>query len=238
LKLFDQIYLRAAVATICLGNIATASAGDGLIGEVSGNLSLTSDYVFRGYTQTNEDPAVQGGLDWNSGEGFHVGVWGSTVNFKDSDEASTEFDLSAGFAGETEGFSYDIGFIYYLYPGADSALNYNFWEFYSSTDYDFGPAAISVGLAYTSDNFGSTGNGLYLQSGITVPLGEVVSINANLNYYDVDTSFGEDYVDWNIGGTISTKWLDASLTYLDTDITAGCQNVCESRIVFSISRSF
>lgn len=226
------------IAGLSIGIAAPASAQDSdLPGEFSGNVTLTSDYVFRGYTQTNQDPAIQGGLDWDSGAGFYVGTWGSNVNFGDGDEASVELDIYGGYAGEIDGFSYDVGFIYYWYPGATSALNYDFWEVYGSLGYDFGPAAVSFGLAYTPENFGDTNDGLYFQSGISVPVTDMFSVDANLNYYDVDPTFGEDYVDWNVGATLSLEWFDADLRYIDTDID-NCTGVCDSRVVFSVSRSF
>lgn len=226
------------LAGFSFGMTAPASAQDSkLPGEVSGNVTLTSDYVFRGFTQANEDPAIQGGLDWDSGAGFYLGTWGSNVNFGDGDEASVELDVYGGYAGEIDGFSYDVGFLYYWYPGAASALSYDFWEVYGSVGYDFGPAAVSFGLAYTPDNFGGTDDGLYFQGGISVPLGDMFSMDANLNYSDVDPAFGDDYFDWNVGATASFEWFDADLRYIDTDIS-GCTGVCDSRVVFSVSRSF
>ncbi|MFL2771926.1 MAG: TorF family putative porin [Rhodospirillaceae bacterium] len=206
-------------------------------GEFSGNVTLTSDYVFRGFTQANEDPAIQGGLDWDSGAGFYAGTWASNVNFGDGDEASIEIDLYGGYTGEVENFSYDIGFLYYLYPGAAGVLNYDFWEVYGSIGYDLGLAAVSFGLAYSPENFGETDDGLYFQSGISVPLSDQFSIDVNLNYYDVDPAFGEDYLDWSVGGTLSFDGFDIDLRYVDTDIS-NCAGVCDGRAVFSISRTF
>ncbi len=226
--------LAAGLTSVSLPALAQDS---GLPGEFSGNVAITSDYVFRGFTQTNEDPAIQGGLDWDSGAGFYLGTWGSNVNFGDGDEASVEFDVYGGYAGEVEGFSYDVGFIYYWYPGAAGALNYDFWEAYGSIGYDFGPAAVSFGLAYTPENFGDTNDGFYYQSGISVPVTDMFSVDANLNYYDVDPAFGANYYDWNVGATLSLEWFDADLRYIDTDIS-NCTGVCDSRVVFSVSRSF
>ena len=104
-------------------------------------------YVFRGFSQTLEEPTLQGGLDWDSGVGVYVGMWGSNVNFGDGDNAHVEMDFYAGYAGEIDAFSYDVGFLYYLYPGAASSLNYDFWEAYGSVGYDFGPASASAGIA-------------------------------------------------------------------------------------------
>jgi len=215
------------IAGLGIGTAAPASAQDSALpGEFSGNVTLTNDYVFRGYTQTNEDPAIQGGLDWDSGAGFYLGTWGSNVNFGDGDEASVELDVYGGYAGEVNG-----------HPGAAGALNYDFWEVYGALGYDFGPAAVSFGLAYTPENFGDTDDGLYFQSGISVPVTDTFSVDANLNYYDVDPTFGADYFDWNIGATVSLEWFDADLRYVDTDVS-NCSGVCDSRVVFSVSRSF
>ena len=63
------------------------------------------------------------------------------------------------------------------------------------------------------------------------------SIDVNLNYYDVDPAFGEDYLDWSVGGTLSFDGFDIDLRYVDTDIS-NCAGVCDGRAVFSISRTF
>src|SRR4051812_17083639 len=78
-------------------------------GSFTGNVALTSDYVFRGVSQTNNNVAIQGGFDWDTGAGFHVGTWGSSLNFKDGSEASAEIDLYGGYAGKLmdDKLSYD-----------------------------------------------------------------------------------------------------------------------------------
>lgn len=233
---FSGILFAAVTAFSLTSNHALAQDAD-LPGTFSGEVTFTTDYIFRGFTQTDGDPAVEGGFAWDSGAGFYVGTWASNVNFNDGDEASIEIDLYGGYAGEIDNFSYDVGVVYYWYPGAAAALNYEFWEAYGSVGYDFGPAAVSFGLAYTPDNFGGTDDGLYYQSGISFPITDQFSIDANLNYYDVDVTFGEDYLDWNIGATLALEWFDADLRYFDTDIS-GCANVCDTQVVFSITRSF
>ncbi len=221
---------------IIFTNSITAMADDHMVGDFSANVTLTSDYSFRGISQTAEEPAIQGGLDWDSGTGFYLGTWGSNVNFGDGDETSMELDVYAGYAGSLNGLDYDVGFIYYIYPGANSNLNYDFWEIYGSLGYDFEVASFSAGLAYTSDNFGDTGDGLYLMSGLSIPLSDMFSLDASLNYYDVEPGFGDDYFDWIIGATLSIDWFDANISYIDTDISN--LDAADSRVVFSISRSF
>ena len=231
----ERVY-KFIFSFIILTNSVTAMADDHMVGGFSGNVTLASDYSFRGISQTGEEPAIQGGLDWDSGSGFYIGTWGSNVNFGDGDEASMELDVYAGYAGSLEGLDYDVGFLYYIYPGANNNLNYDFWEIYGSLGYDFEVASFSAGVAYTSDNFGDTGDGLYLMSGLSIPLSDMFSLDASLNYYDVEPGFGDDYFDWIIGATLSIDWFDANISYIDTDISD--LDAADSRVVFSISRSF
>lgn len=97
-------------------------------GNFSANVSLTTDYTFRGISQSSNDFAVQGGIDWAS-DLFYVGTWASTVDFNDdlanpitgefiSDGSSTEVDFYAGFTPTVGDVSLDFGVIYYLYPNA------------------------------------------------------------------------------------------------------------------------
>ena len=234
--IFKGIFLTAITA-LTLMSAQTQAQDSGLSGTFSGEVTFTTDYIFRGFTQTDGDPAVEGGFAWESDGGFYVGTWASNVDFNDGDEASIEIDLYGGYAGEIDNFSYDVGLVYYWYPGAAGTLNYDFWEAYGSVGYDFGAASVSFGIAYTPENFGDTDDGIYYQSGVSVPVTDRFSIDANLNYYDVDPAFGQDYLDWNIGATLSLEWFDADLRYFDADISA-CTNVCDSRVVFSSTRSF
>ncbi|MEM9667607.1 MAG: TorF family putative porin [Pseudomonadota bacterium] len=120
-----------AVAMMCAPAMAQDEDDGGLTflgGEFSANVAITTDYTFRGISQSASDPAVQGGIDWAS-DLFYVGTWGSTVDFNDdlsnpitgeqiSNGSSTEIDFYAGFTPTIGDLSLDIGFIYYLYPAA------------------------------------------------------------------------------------------------------------------------
>jgi len=91
---------------------------------VAGNVSLNSDYRFRGFTQTNYGAALQGGIDITHSSGFYVGNWNSNVAQDLYNGASLEMDFYGGFKGEVApGLGYDVGAIYYYYPqsGVDRA---------------------------------------------------------------------------------------------------------------------
>ena len=103
---------------------------------VSGNVTLTSDYKFRGISQSDESPAIQGGFDLDIGKGFYAGVWGSSVDFDVNEggyDGSLELDYYAGWGGSLgdSGVGIDVGYLYYDYPG-DNGDKGDYQELYGS----------------------------------------------------------------------------------------------------------
>ncbi|MCD9027965.1 TorF family putative porin [Luteimonas sp. BDR2-5] len=111
-------HASATLLFLCLVSAGAAHA------EVSGSITLTSDYLFRGVTQTDEKPALQGGIEWAHDSGFYVGTWGSSISWlADSDpDVSSQLELDGylGWRGEfgDSGFGYDVGAVRYWYPGS------------------------------------------------------------------------------------------------------------------------
>ncbi len=99
---------------------------------LSGNLALTTDYVFRGLSQTWGEPAIQGGLEGTLEHGLYAGVWGSNISGKSYSGGSLELDLYGGWKGELGGFGLQLGAVGYLYPG---------------TDFDFDTVELVAGLS-------------------------------------------------------------------------------------------
>ena len=88
----------------------------------SANVSLASEYRYRGIAQTDGDPAVQGGFDWTHASGVYAGTWGSNVSWlSDADpgvSSSVELDVYGGYRGTLGEFGYDVGLLRYFYPGS------------------------------------------------------------------------------------------------------------------------
>ena len=89
--------------------------------EVSGNIALTTDYKFRGISQSDSAPSVQGGFDIAFDNGVYIGTWGAAVDFDCAIDTcgglngGIELDYYAGFASDiSDSVSFDIGYIYYL----------------------------------------------------------------------------------------------------------------------------
>ena len=112
--------LSAALATTLMAGAITVQAAP----EISGNVALTSDYRFRGISQSDESPAIQGGFDIAWDTGIYVGTWASSVDFDSNDgyDGSLELDYYAGWAGDlNDNVGVDVGYMYYSYPGDDGA---------------------------------------------------------------------------------------------------------------------
>lgn len=235
------------ILTLCMATAmfgGTAQAQDIIPGEFSGNVGLASEYVFRGISQSDESPALQGGIDWSHESGFYAGVWGSNVKFTD---ASLETDIYGGYSGEYNGLTYDIGAIYYLYPDADDRFDYDFVEAAFALGYDFDVAALSASVNYSPDYFANSGDAFYTAAYLDVPLPFLpldTTLNANIGRQTIqhEARFGiteGSYIDYGIGLTSNIEGFDVSLKFIDTDLDEPrqCADNCDSRFVVSVSRS-
>lgn len=206
--------------------------------DFSANAALVSDYVFRGISQSDENFAIQGGFDIGHESGLYTGVWASSIDFNDGDEANIEIDIYGGYGGEVHDISYDVGAIYYAYPGANSSLNYDFWEAYGSLGYDFGAASATVGVSYSPEFFGDAGDAVYTHLGVDVPLPHDFTLSGGVGYQEIDK--GENYTDWNL--TVGYDWRDVNffVSYTDTDLDepSECADGCDARVVLGVSVAF
>ncbi len=204
--------------------------------QVEANVALTSDYRFRGVSLSEEDLAIQGGLDWANEGGAYFGAWAS--NIAPLGDAEVEFDLYGGFSQEFDGYSFDIGVIAYLYPG-ESDLAYG--EVYASLGTDTGPFGSSFTVAYApeQDNIGGDDN-LYVRYDAETPLGESgLTFHGGIGYEtgafgDLDGD-GDDKIDWSLGIGGAIAGLDWDISYIDTSEDA---DISDATAVFTIGKSF
>jgi uncharacterized protein (TIGR02001 family) len=236
--------------------IATAllASSTATLAEISGNVTMATDYVFRGVSQTDNQIAIQGGFDYAHDSGLYVGTWASNVDssfFDNGRDPQIELDLYGGYGGElANGFGYDLGYIRYEYP---SATNVDTNEFYIGGSY----AGFSASVNYSDELqfILSDQSAWYWKAAYetTLPWYEI-GFSAHLGYstgdaFDVgpsdvnDSGLGDSYTDWSIGVSKSVYGVDLGLTYTDlTDIEfsdgSECNSDwCDSKIVFSISKS-
>lgn len=235
-----KLVLVAAIAATTFGAVSTAQAVEVT---TTANANLTTDYKFRGISQTNGGPAFQGGFDAAFSNGFYLGNWNSNVNFPgegsglSSGSAGLEMDFYGGYAGSfANGIGYDVGALYYFYEGvpiAAGAPELDTLEIYGKLTY--GPVYAKLSYAATEDYFGvaaangsiDQGGSTYLDLGYTLPLSEQLSLTAHygLTSYDKDvannrlgTGTVDSYADYSLAATyaISPKY-SVTAAYIDVD---------------------
>ena len=172
------------------------------------NAAVTSDYRYRGISQTRLQPALQGGADFVHATGWYVGAWASTIKWtKDAGgDGSIELDLYGGKRGEiAPGVSYDIGVLRYLYSGNELGkvkgfVNANTTEVYGQLGY--GPAYIKYSHATTNlFGFVDSENSGYLDIGANIDAGNGVTLQLHAGRQRVENNDAATYTDWKVGAS-------------------------------------
>ena len=211
-------------------------------GEVSANVALTSDYVWRGVSQTDENPALQAGAEYAHAIGVYVGVWGSNVDFAEDvdDPARIELDYSVGWRGETEaGLGWDLSLLRYTYPKSTEDFDYN--EVTLSLSYEM----FTFEVDYSNDTFATGTDTFYYNVGVSHEIPDFFEISASIGYSDLNQEItGEgapdSYVDWRIGVAQELLGLDFDLSYYDTNGKGEelYGDLAGARLVLTVSKSF
>jgi uncharacterized protein (TIGR02001 family) len=171
------------------------------------NVGATTDYRFRGISQTSFDPALQGGVDFSHKSGLYLGAWASNIKWiKDyvgATKGSTELDLYGGFKGEiVKDLAFDLGVIRYQYPGNTAAavlVNANTTEVYGALTYNVFTVKYSRAVSNFIANPSSSGSG-YLEAAATIDLGSGFSLTPHLGHQTVDNVVGHvgNYTDYSL----------------------------------------
>lgn len=243
--------ITLSVATPALAQDETS---DDLGLKVTGTAAIVSDYRFRGFSQTGEDPAAQAGITVTHKSGFYVGTWASTIDLPAvGNSLNTEIDLFAGYSKEIKpGLTVDAGLLYYLYPAHGVTNDTDFFEPYVNLTGTFGPASLKVGANYSwkqsalRDAFGDKASAIYLHAepSVTIP-NSPIGLNAHVGYAKSDAfpggGEGDGHVwDYSVGGTVTWKNLTLGVSYVDTDEPSAIAETAGSdgAVVFSLTAAF
>ncbi len=205
---------------ILTGLALTLASGLAQATEVSGSVTFTSDYRFRGVSQTAGDPAVQGSLDAAFDSGISIGMWGTNLDFGDGDDTKVEIDYYIGYGDDiNDDLSYAVTFSRFTYPGkSGKSTDYN--ELAGSLYY----GDLSLTLAHTND-YSNTGEaGSYAAVDYSYGVTDEISLDLHAG-----TSFGKywgsadikDYEDYSVGLSGSVAGVDLSASYLFNSISGG-----------------
>lgn len=160
----------------------------------TGNIGLTSNYIWRGVSLSNDNAAIQGGLDYNWDAGFYVGTWVSNLF-----DGQYEIDVYGGYAFDVGATSFDLGVITYQLPVSPNALD----GYLNETYLDFGWQWLSAGVAYSfgskNDDTAEFSKGdIYLYVGADFELKNGLVVGALYGDYDFDDANGVDYGHWKL----------------------------------------
>lgn len=237
MKFFKKTFWAALMAGSALAGAAGAAHAETTF---SGNVALTSDYKFRGISQTEGALTVQGGFDVGVGS-FYAGTWASSLDLEEASlgtsglDAPLELDLYAGFKPTLGPVALDLGVIGYFYPGAAEDQigigELDYYEGYAKASITVAEKLALGAAAYYSPEFtAETGKAYYLEANAAYPLSDSLSLSGAVGYQSVDdvsgvftsvtgpASASDEYTTWNVGATYSLHGFALDLRYVDTSI--------------------
>jgi uncharacterized protein (TIGR02001 family) len=214
--------------------------------EWSVNGGLTSDYIFRGFSQTQNSPAWFGGADASYGI-IYAGVWASKVD-PDFTSSDAEIDLYGGITPKLGPLTFDLGFIYYGYAGQQQdvgdpfytgGVNVDYWEFKGGVSTEFSGFSAGVTYYYSPDYTFETGEAHTVEGTLGYTFQNVwifePTIDGTIGWNDVDQA--GDYTYWNAGLALAVEKLTLDFRYWDTDVDTivNGKNISDARFVFTAS---
>ena len=239
-----------------------ARAEDPPADPLSFNVSVTTDYRFRGISQSRLKPALQGGADYAFASGFYVGTWASTISWikdagkiagLDTGSAPIEWDFYGGYKGEiAKDFSYDVGLLQYYYPSnhlSNIPNNYspNTLEAYGALTY--GPATIKYSHSLTRlFGFQSSKGSGYLEAAATFDVGGGYSVTPHIGYQKVRHNSNYSYTDYSVTGAHDWFGLTFSAAIVGTDtkdiagspayVSPSNKNLGRTALVVAVKKTF
>ncbi len=241
-------FLAASVlaATTLTSSIALAES------PLTANISVTNDYLFRGLTQTADQAAVQGGIDYANASGFYVGTWISNVAAQGTAPGATdvggagggetfygangnyEQDLYAGYAFDAGPLALDVGYIKYMYP-VDSSFKGDYDEVYVNA----GWMMLSANISYTvskEDKSVTDKNDRYYSLGAEFDVKDGLMLGLLVGKYDFDGGTASDYTHY----LVSLSKNDFTFAYEKNNAKAASYwtGVDDNRFTVSWGKSF
>jgi uncharacterized protein (TIGR02001 family) len=241
-----KIILATAIAAAFAANFSFAQEPPKPDNEISFNAALTSDYRYRGISQSRLQPALSGGADFvNNPSGFYAGTWLSTIKWisdTNNGDSKVELDLYAGKRGEVaDGVAYDVGVLSYVYPSNGLSVSANTTELYGQVG--FGPAYLKYSHSVTNlFGFENSKNSGYVDLGANVDIAEGTVLNLHIGKQTVKNNGAYSYTDWKVGVTKDFGIVSGSIAAVGTNTDAyvgpSAKNLGKTSLVVAVSKTF
>ncbi|HNN28266.1 MAG TPA: TorF family putative porin [Agitococcus sp.] len=235
---------KALLASSMLFSAVTASAADPVT--VSGSAAFTSDYLFRGVSQTSNNAAVQGAMTFTHESGAYFSLWGSSIA---SGAGGLELDTLLGYGGKAGEVAYDVGVMRYNYPGLNdnnAAFEADYNEVYASVS----TMGAKVGFNYSPDYFFESDKFLYLYASYgTEVAGVGLFGSVGMNKFDSaammsqalgTTGSDDSYIDYKLAASKAISGITVEGAYIGSNIDEKeCgAGLCEGRFVLTLTKGF
>ncbi|HEX7803502.1 MAG TPA: TorF family putative porin [Pseudoxanthomonas sp.] len=241
---FAVALVLAAMPLVSFAQEAEAVVEEEAESPFSWTLAATSDYVFRGVSQTDEKPAAQVGFTYTSPVGIYAGLWASNVDFGD---AGPDIELD-GFVGYNKDLSdkwnLDLSVVRYTYhKGGDDYGDIDYNEYIAKVSYAATEKVGLTGLVAYANDYGNVGTEeFYSNIGTSIDVGNGFSLNAGVGYTTLEYDGGgrDDYFDGLIGVSRDFGPINANLGYYDTfgsdaDILKDGSDIYDDRVVLTLT---
>lgn len=238
---FYKCRFASAWQQLGLATILSICGQGSLAADFGGYLTLTTDYVKRGVSQSDGNPALQLGAEVSFDNGFFLGAWASTIDIYNgpSIQRDLEVNFYAGYVFDvSNSWQVSLGAVAYDYPGQAGGINYDYQEYTLGANFN---DRIWFELAYSPDLYNTGLSTSNLDLFAEWPIDSVWAVSGGAGYYDASNLTGSAYQYWQLGLTASLKWADIDLRVHDTNRSVPIISTperAEARIVLKIQFPF
>lgn len=232
----DAWFAGACLVGLIVWGLASHAGAQESPPDFAFNVAVGSDYVFRGVSQTEEDPAVSAGVDLTSGT-FYAGAWASNVAFPGDPDTNAEIDFYGGVRPAFAGFDWDFGVVGYLYTGQPDGADYDYVEAKAAVSRAIGPATVGAAVYWSPDFFGTAEDeATYVEANAAFSPADRWTVSGAVGRQFVSSDV--DYTTWNLGVARQlTDNLVVDVRYHDTD-EHDFGDIYGSRAVASLKAAF
>lgn len=205
--------------------------------DVSGYLNLTTDYVWRGVTQSDGEPAAQIGGEAVFRSGFYAGLWGSTIDIDTGGGRQRDLELNyyVGFGHDLSSrWTVGLNAVAYTYPGQTGPIDYNYEEFGFSVNYD---DRAWLEYAYSPDYWGLNTESHNVEVISERAMGKHLVLGGAIGYFDFSGLVDDSYAYWDLGTTWPIDRYSIDLRYHDTNgpvFIISTSDRADARLVLSL----
>ncbi len=197
--------------------------------DAGGSLVATTDYIYRGLTQSGRKATLQADAHLQGSSGWFLGAWGSLASSPPDIQSRSEINLYLGRSWVLwPDWTTSVHYARYVYPDGRR------WARYYYHDYDELQMAlgfqdrVSLSVAYSPEvrRYSAyapglrRGRQLSYEASLRQPLWRNLALTAGLGHYDLTDLFGESYWAWSGGAELGLQRLTFMLTRFGTDRTA------------------